>query len=56
MYDLTPDKTEDLQREKVLDNSMKLFVLFFELSGVLNLYKDFVTVLAKIMTSDYFNR
>jgi len=27
---------------------MKLFGVFFELSGVLYLYRDFVTILAKI--------
>ena len=27
---------------------MKLFVVFFELSGVLYLYRDFVTIIAKI--------
>lgn len=51
MYDLTPDKIEDLQRERVPDNSMKLFGVFFELSGVLYLYRDSVTVLAKIATT-----
>jgi len=30
---------------------MKLFGVFFELSGVLYLYKDSVTVLAKIVTT-----
>jgi len=30
---------------------MKLFGVFFELSGVLYLYRDFVTVLAKIATA-----
>jgi len=30
---------------------MKLFGVFFELSGVLYLYRDSVTVLAKIMTT-----
>ena len=36
------------KRERVPDNSMKLFVVFFELSGVLYLYRDFVTIIAKI--------
>jgi len=30
---------------------MKLFGVFFELSGVLYLYRDFVTVLAKTATT-----
>ena len=30
---------------------MKLFDVFFELSGVLYLYRDFVTVLSKIATT-----
>jgi len=30
---------------------MKLFGVFFELSGVLYLYRDSVTVLAKIVTT-----
>jgi len=30
---------------------MKLFGVFFELSGVLYLYRDFVPVLAKIATT-----
>jgi len=30
---------------------MKLFDMFFELSGVLYLYRDFVTVLAKTATT-----
>jgi len=30
---------------------MKLFGVFFELSGVLYLYRDYVTVLAKIATT-----
>jgi len=30
---------------------MKLFGVFFKLSGVLYLYRDFVTVLAKITTT-----
>ena len=39
------------KRERVPDNSMKLFGVFFELSGVLYLYRDYVTVLAKIATT-----
>ena len=38
------------KRERVPDNSMKLFGVIFELSGVL-LYIDFVTILAKIATA-----
>jgi len=38
------------KRVRVPDNS-KLFGVFFELSGVLYLYRDSVTVLAKIMTT-----
>ena len=38
------------KRERVPDNSMKLFRVFFELSGVLYLYRDSITVLAKIAT------
>jgi len=30
---------------------MKLFAMFFDLNGVLYLYRDFVTVLAKIATT-----
>jgi len=36
------------KRDRVPDNSMKLFGVIFELSGVLYLYRDFVTVLSKI--------
>jgi len=36
------------KRERVPDNSMKLFGVFFELSGVIYLYRDSVIVLAKI--------
>ena len=36
------------KRERVIDNSIKLFDVFFELSGILYLCRDFVTVLAKI--------
>ena len=36
------------KRVRVPDNSMKLFDVIFELSGILYLYRDFVTVLAKI--------
>ena len=39
------------KRVRVPDNSMKLFCVFFELSGVLYLYRDSVTVLAKITTT-----
>jgi len=39
------------KRERVPDNSMKLFGVFFELYGVLYLYRHFVTVLAKIVTT-----
>jgi len=39
------------KRERVPDNSMKLFDVFFQLSGVLYLYRDSVTVLAKIATA-----
>jgi len=39
------------KRERVPDNSMKLFSVIFELSGVLYLYRDSVTVLAKIATA-----
>jgi len=39
------------KRERVPDNSIKLFGVFVELSGVLYLYRDYVTVLAKIATT-----
>jgi len=39
------------RRERVPDNSMKLFGVFVELSGVLYLYRDSVIVLAKIATT-----
>jgi len=39
------------KREIVLDNSIKLFDVIFDLSGVLYLYRDFVIVLAKIATT-----
>ena len=39
------------KRERVRDNSIKLFGVFFEPSGVLYLYRDSVTVLTKIATT-----
>jgi len=39
------------KRQRVSDNSMKLFGVIFELSGVLYLYRDSVTVLAKTATA-----
>jgi len=44
-------KSRKEKRERFPDNSMKLFGVFFELSGVLCLYRDSVTVLAKIATT-----
>ena len=38
------------KRERVPNNTMILFGVYFELSGVLYLYRDSVTVLAKIAT------
>jgi len=39
------------ERERVFNNSMKLYDVSFELSEVLYLYRNFVTVLAKIVTA-----
>ena len=39
------------KRERVLGNSIELLDVFFELSGVLYLCRDSVTVLAKIATT-----
>jgi len=39
------------RRERVLDNSIELFDVIFELSGVLYLYRGFVTGLVKIVAA-----
>jgi len=44
-------RQEREKRERVSDNSMKLFGVYFELSGVLYLFKDSIIVLAKIATA-----